>query len=84
MASVSLRKNESIAKDRLADRVEPTLEKLEGENLDLEDKLSEDTSLDQSNSIEKSAVENDSDRDLIDEPSKDLLEIPAFLRRQAN
>ena len=84
MASVSLRKNELNAGDKLAERVEPTLAKLEEENLDLEDKLSEDISLSQEDSTEASSIENEADRDLVDEPSKDLLEIPAFLRRQAN
>ncbi|PPR78366.1 MAG: hypothetical protein CFH01_01041, partial [Alphaproteobacteria bacterium MarineAlpha2_Bin1] len=75
-------KNISAVKDK-PEKIEPTIEK--GENtMDLEDKLLEDVSQSNNGSDKSMSKDSESEGDLIDEPSKDLLEIPAFLRRQAN
>ena len=83
MVSVSLRKKDSNSENVASEKIEPTLERSE-DTLDLEDKLSEEMS--QSNNMSNDPISKgaESEGDLIDEPSKDLLEIPAFLRRQAN
>ncbi|MBL42297.1 MAG: cell division protein FtsZ [Rhodospirillaceae bacterium] len=83
MVSVSLRKKDSNSENVAPEKIEPTLERSE-DTLDLEDKLSEEMS--QSNNMSNDPISKgaESEGDLIDEPSKDLLEIPAFLRRQAN
>ncbi len=83
MASVSLRKKDLVDEIDKPEKIEPTLEKSE-DNLDLEDKLIEGVSLSKNEGNNSSSNESEAGEDLVDEPSKDLLEIPAFLRRQAN